>query len=39
MKPAEPNRLVTLMVDNLIWLFVLAAFVAFSLLSDRFLSP
>ncbi len=34
-----PNRLVSLMVDNLIWLFVISAFIAFSLLSDRFLSP
>jgi len=25
-----PNRLVSLMVDNLIWLFVISAFIAFS---------
>ena len=39
MTRAGPYRLVSLMVDNLIWLFVISAFIAFSLLSDRFLSP
>ncbi len=39
MKQAGPNRLVSLIVDNLIWLFVISAFIAFSVLSDHFLSP
>lgn len=39
MERTQLNRIGTLLIDNLIWVFVLIAFITFSILSDRFLSP
>jgi ribose/xylose/arabinose/galactoside ABC-type transport system permease subunit len=39
MEQTQVSKFISTLIDNLIWLFVIAAFVIFSILSDRFLSP
>ena len=39
MTQTRSNQFVSFVVDNLIWIFVIIAFLAFSLLSERFFTP
>lgn len=39
MSQSLPSRLFSAIIDNLIWVFVIVAFIAFSIFSDAFLTP
>ena len=39
MRNRDYGQVISALVDNLIWIFVVVAIVAFSLLTDRFLTP